>query len=104
LIEAALGYLEFAAERPGMFELVFRHDLLAGAGGNLRATSLPLFRTFTDLVARVRPTDAQARATVLWTNIHGLATLRATNAVEFLGTTDLTPLVRHVVHIHFSQA
>lgn len=102
LIEAALRYLDFAAERPGMFELLFRHDLLAGAGGNLRATSLPLFQTFVDLVAQVRPTDAQARATALWTNVHGLATLRATNALELLGTTDLTPMVKHVVRVHLS--
>jgi AcrR family transcriptional regulator len=102
LVGAALRYLEFAAERPGMFELLFRHDLLASAGGNLRATSLPLFQTFIDLVAQVHPADAPVRATALWTNIHGLATLRATNALELLGTTDLTPMVKHVVHIHLN--
>lgn len=102
LTGASLRYLEFAAERPGMFELLFRHDLLAGAGGNLRATSIPLFQTFTDLVAKVHPADARERAIALWTNIHGLATLRATNALELLDTTDLTPLVKHVVHIHLS--
>lgn len=89
--------------RPRMFELLFRHDLLAGAGGNLRATSLPLFQTFTDLVAQVHPADARERAIALWTNIHGLATLRATNALALLGTTDLTPLVKHVVHIHLGE-
>ncbi|MEV5961595.1 TetR-like C-terminal domain-containing protein [Kribbella sp. NPDC051952] len=102
LVEAAQSYLRFAAERPGMFELLFRHDLLAGAGGNLRATSLPLFQVFTDLVGQVHPGDAKQRATALWTNIHGLATLRATNALELLGTTDLTPMVRHVVQVHLS--
>ena len=91
LVEASLRYLEFAAERPGMFELLFRHDLLAGAGGNLRATSLPLFQTFVDLVAQVHPADARARATALWTNVHGLATLRATNALALLGTTTSPP-------------
>jgi hypothetical protein len=83
-----------------MFELLFRHDLLADAGGNLRATSLPLFQTFVDLVAQLHPTEAHQRATALWTNIHGLATLRATTALDLLGTTDLTPLVEHVVRIH----
>ncbi|MGW5193033.1 TetR/AcrR family transcriptional regulator [Kribbella sp. NPDC004138] len=100
LVAAATKYLEFAAERPGMFDLIFRHDLLAGAGGNLRATSLPLFRTFVDLVARLHPADAELRAIALWTNLHGLATLRATNALELLGTTDLGPMVRYVVHSH----
>ncbi|MET9269823.1 TetR/AcrR family transcriptional regulator [Kribbella sp. NPDC003557] len=100
LVVAARKYLEFAAERPGMFDLIFRHDLLAGAGSNLRATSLPLFRTFVELVAQLRPTDAELRATALWTNLHGLATLRATNALELLGTTDLEPMIRYVVHSH----
>ncbi|TDO59834.1 TetR family transcriptional regulator [Kribbella sp. VKM Ac-2571] len=100
LVAAARNYLEFAAERPGMFDLIFRHDLLAGAGGNLRATSLPLFQNFGDLVARIHPDDAGLRATALWTNIHGLATLRATNALELLGTTNLEPIVRYVVHSH----
>ncbi|HWD81718.1 MAG TPA: TetR/AcrR family transcriptional regulator [Kribbella sp.] len=100
LVAAARSYLEFAAECPGMFDLIFRHDLLAGAGGNLRATSLPLFRTFVDLVAQLRPDDAELRATALWTNLHGLATLRGTNALELLGTTDLEPVIRYVVRSH----
>ncbi|MEU4192908.1 TetR/AcrR family transcriptional regulator [Kribbella sp. NPDC026611] len=100
LIEAAERYLQFAEDRPEMFTLLFRHDLLAGAGGNLRATSLPLFQTFVDAIARQHPEDAQLRATALWTNIHGLATLRATNALSLLGTTDLTPVIHHVVRAH----
>jgi AcrR family transcriptional regulator len=104
LIQAALRYLEFAAERPGMFELLFRHDLLEGAGGNLRSRSLPLFQHFADLVEQARPgrTDARDRAIALWTNIHGLATLRATRALDLLGTDDLTPLVTHIVQVHLS--
>jgi AcrR family transcriptional regulator len=102
LVEAARRYLQFAADRPGMFDLIFRHDLLVGAGGNLRATSLPLFRTFVDLVAQLHPADAELRATALWTNLHGLATLRATTALDLLGTTDLDPVIRYVVHAHVS--
>lgn len=45
-------YVEFAVERPEMFTLMFRHDLLEGAGENLRATTtLPMFRRWRDLVA-----------------------------------------------------
>ncbi|WP_132213485.1 TetR/AcrR family transcriptional regulator [Kribbella steppae] len=104
LTEAALSYLEFAAEHPGMFELLFRHDLLEGAGGNLRSRSLPLFQHFADLIEQADPgsTDARDRAIALWTNIHGLATLRATRALDLLGTNDLTPLVKHVVQVHLS--
>ncbi|MFG1818512.1 TetR/AcrR family transcriptional regulator [Kribbella sp. NPDC049174] len=104
LIEAASAYLRFAAERPAMFELLFRHDLLEGAGGNLRSRSLPLFQHFADLVAQARPdsTDARDRAIALWTNIHGLTTLRATQALDLLGTDDLTPVVKHIVRVHLS--
>jgi len=103
LVEAAERYQEFAAERPGMFDLLFRHDLLEGAGGNLRRQSLPLFQVFIDLAAQIHPDDARDRAIALWTNVHGLATLRATRALDLLATTDLTPMVRHVVHVHLSR-
>jgi AcrR family transcriptional regulator len=99
LVEAAERYLEFAAERPAMFELLFRHDLLEGAGGNLRSRSLPLFQHFADLVAQACPGNTK-RAIALWTNIHGLATLRATRALDLLGTDDLTPLVQEIVRSH----
>lgn len=104
LIAAASRYLEFAAERPAMFELLFRHDLLEGAGGNLRSRSLPLFQHFADLVDQARPgtPNTRDRAIALWTNIHGLATLRTTQALDLLGTDDLAPLVKHVVQVHLS--
>ncbi len=104
LIQASLQYLEFAAEHPGMFELLFRHDLLEGAGGNLRSRSLPLFQHFADLVQQARPNtpDARPRAIALWTNIHGLATLRTTRALDLLDTNDLTPLINQIVRAHLS--
>ncbi|WP_442914754.1 hypothetical protein [Kribbella sp. CCNWLY201] len=52
--------------------------------------------------ARPGSTDARDRAIALWTNIHGLATLRATRALDLFGTDDLTPLVRHVVRVHLA--
>jgi AcrR family transcriptional regulator len=102
LIEAAQRYLDFAADRPGMFELLFRHDLLKDAGGNLRARSLPLFHHFADLVTQARPNtpDPHTRAITLWTNLHGLATLHTTQALTLLGTEDVAPLVREIVRTH----
>ncbi|MFF1822250.1 TetR/AcrR family transcriptional regulator [Kribbella sp. NPDC058245] len=102
LVAAAERYLEFAAERPGMFDLIFRHDLLEGAGGNLRAQSLPLLQTFIDLVAESHPADAQLRAVALWTNLHGLTTLRATKTLELLEGLDLPTLVRQIVRTHLT--
>jgi AcrR family transcriptional regulator len=106
LVRLGVAYLAFAAERPAMFELIFRHDLLAGAGGNLRQTSLPLFDTVTTLIQRARPdaTDARERALALWTNLHGLATLRTTHALDILNLPDnaLTPWITRIVRTHLS--
>ena len=65
-------------------------------------TFLPLVGAFLILLIRDEGASARRniRAIALWTNLHGLATLRATNALELLGTTDLGPMVRYVVHSH----
>ncbi|MFE7584811.1 TetR/AcrR family transcriptional regulator [Streptomyces gardneri] len=63
-------YLAYAETRRGMYELMFRHDLLESGRLGLRETSLPLFAHLTALVARAtepgpgpNPTgDAAARA------------------------------------------
>ncbi|MGW5772309.1 TetR/AcrR family transcriptional regulator [Streptomyces longwoodensis] len=69
-------YLDFALTRPGMYELMFRHDLLESGRLGLRETSLPLFGVLVDLVGAVRPdTDARTTAAALWANLHGLAQL-----------------------------
>ncbi|GAA2038811.1 TetR/AcrR family transcriptional regulator [Catenulispora yoronensis] len=63
-IEAlAKVYVRFALERRGMFELMFRHDLLDSGqqvSGRpwLRAAALPLFERVVDLVARCRAVDS----------------------------------------------
>ncbi|MCX4529801.1 MULTISPECIES: TetR/AcrR family transcriptional regulator [unclassified Streptomyces] len=87
----ALGraYVGYALEHRGMFELMFRHDLLDSErqGGapapdqpRLRESTLPLFELFAGLVARCRTEDGQAppaavTAAALWANLHGVAQL-----------------------------
>ncbi|MFG2119898.1 TetR/AcrR family transcriptional regulator [Streptomyces sp. NPDC048710] len=74
--ELARVYLEFALDNPGMYELMFRHDLLESGHLGLRGTSLPLFALLADLVGQVRPeTDARRTAGALWANLHGIAQL-----------------------------
>ncbi|MEY9995793.1 AcrR family transcriptional regulator [Streptomyces sp. V4I8] len=69
-------YLEFALGNRGMYELMFRHDLLESGHLGLRDTSLPLFGRMVDLVGRVRPdADARLLAGALWANLHGIAQL-----------------------------
>ncbi|MET8777717.1 TetR/AcrR family transcriptional regulator [Nocardia sp. NPDC004654] len=96
----AIGYVDFAATRPQMFTLMFRHDLLEGSGANLRATTLPLFGRFADLVSQASPT-APDRPLLLWTALHGLATLRANQSLTLIApTADDPTLVDQILQIY----
>ncbi|TXS07683.1 TetR family transcriptional regulator [Streptomyces sp. col6] len=149
----AEAFLVHAAEHRGMFELMFRHDLLdseahagdarpAGAqeGGarseaapadagttdrpRLRDSTLPLFAHLVELVARDRdhwrarctgPSYASApppavTAAALWTNLHGIAVLRASGALPLALGTSLPegadgpdPLVTAVLDGHLGR-
>ncbi|MCX4438245.1 TetR/AcrR family transcriptional regulator [Streptomyces mirabilis] len=83
-------YLDFAFTQPGMYELMFRHDLLESGTLGLRETSLPLFGVLVDLVGRARPeADAALVAGALWANLHGIAQLWGWGSLQLAtGTTD----------------
>lgn len=102
LTDLARAYLEFAADNPGMYELMFRHDLLESGHLRLRDTSLPLFGVLVDLVGRVRPgADARAVAGALWANLHGIAQLWRWGSLQLAtGTDDFTPLLRTALDAH----
>ncbi|MFG1917666.1 TetR/AcrR family transcriptional regulator [Micromonospora sp. NPDC048898] len=104
LTALARTYLDFAAAHRGMFELMFRHDLLDSGRLRLRETSLPLFTVLADLVAQVRrPTDAPAAvlAGALWANLHGIAQLWAWGSLPLAtGTTDDDTLLRAALEAH----
>ncbi|MEV4683942.1 TetR/AcrR family transcriptional regulator [Streptomyces kurssanovii] len=98
-------YLDFARTDGGMFELMFRHDLLKSGHLGLRETSLPLFGRFVDAVAQVRPRPGDAPpqvvATALWTNLHGIAQLWGWGSLQLAtGTDDVEPLLRTVLDAH----
>ncbi|MFI0258702.1 TetR/AcrR family transcriptional regulator [Streptomyces sp. NPDC017056] len=97
-------YLGFARTHPGMFELMFRHDLLESGHLGLRETSLPLFGTLVDLIAQVRPRPAAEPAVVagaLWANLHGIAQLRAWGSLQLAtGVDDAEPLLRAALDAH----
>ncbi|MGN9795286.1 TetR/AcrR family transcriptional regulator [Streptomyces sp. NPDC054847] len=102
-------YLDFARTDGGMFELMFRHDLLKSGHLGLRETSLPLFGTFVDAVARVRPRPGDAPpqvvATALWANLHGIAQLWGWGSLQLAtGTDDVEPLLRTVLDAHLGPA
>ncbi|MFE3825342.1 TetR/AcrR family transcriptional regulator [Streptomyces sp. NPDC059092] len=114
----ALGrvYLGFAAANRGMFELMFRHDLLENGGlgqaPGLRETSLPLFGVLVDLVRRAgtradgEPGPAEELtpevvAGALWANLHGVAQLWAWGSLQLAsGDDDAEPLLRAALDAH----
>lgn len=106
----ALGrcYLDFALNHRGMFELMFRHDLLESNQLGLRETSLPLFRLLVDLVARALPgdgTEPAVRAGALWANLHGMVQLWAWGSLPLAtGGDDIEPLLRTVLDAHLGSA
>ncbi|MFE6860281.1 TetR/AcrR family transcriptional regulator [Nocardia sp. NPDC057668] len=104
--DSGLEYVGFAARRPEMFALMFRHDLLEGAGGNLRATvTLPMFHRWRDLVGESAPGRSRAQvnelALSLWTHFHGIATVVATRSLEAVAPgADPSALVTQAVTRH----
>lgn len=83
----ARAYVAYAVDRRGMFDLMFRHDLLRGDEGadrpRLREATLPMFDRIVELVRRHRRTQrrtgrrtpAAVTAAALWANLHGITQL-----------------------------
>lgn len=88
LADGAAAYWRFAKDRPGMFALIFRHDLLDAAGGNLRATTSTWFAVL------VSTLGDESTAVTCWAAIHGLCVLAATRAPEAVGVDVDEELVR----------
>ncbi|WP_234439688.1 TetR/AcrR family transcriptional regulator [Streptomyces bicolor] len=103
----ALGraYLEFALGNRGMYELMFRHDLLESGHLGLRDTSLPLFGRLVDLVGQVRPeADARLVAGALWANLHGIAQLWGWGSLQLAtDSDDFAPLLRSALDAHLGR-
>jgi hypothetical protein len=99
LVTAALAYVEYARQRPAMFELLFRHDLLEGGGEDLRDHTIPMLGAVEQLLHGIMGADtAHHRALLLWTAIHGIAMLTATRALDVFDA-DLVALVTDAVEI-----
>ncbi|TQF75177.1 hypothetical protein FK531_03800 [Rhodococcus spelaei] len=86
-----------------MFELMFHHDLLDGAGANLRATTVPLFESLVALVEQAsdRSDDSRMQAPAIQTGRHGIAVLSSNRALELVGSRrDIPVLVERAVSAH----
>ncbi|MFB6617068.1 TetR/AcrR family transcriptional regulator [Streptomyces sp. NPDC085524] len=88
----ALGaaYVGYALEQRGMFELMFRHDLLDSAGREptgeprLRESTLPLFGLLTSLVSRCGAAEPAVTTAALWANLHGVAQLWGSGSLPLM--------------------
>ncbi|MEW2175968.1 TetR/AcrR family transcriptional regulator [Streptomyces sp. NPDC005406] len=93
----ARTYLGYAWEHGGMFELMFRHDLLNSEAQPsdlppLRESTLPLFAHIVELVTRHTEERTAAgpavppavAAAALWTNLHGAAQLRTWGSLQLV--------------------
>ncbi|MFF4250255.1 TetR/AcrR family transcriptional regulator [Streptomyces sp. NPDC001663] len=98
-------YLDFALTNRGMYELMFRHDLLESGHLGLRDTSLPLFGRLVELVGRIRPdVDARLVAGALWANLHGIAQLWGWGSLQLAtGADDFVPLLRSALDAHLGD-
>jgi AcrR family transcriptional regulator len=100
----ALGraYLDFAHANRGMFELMFRHDLLQGNQIGLRDTGRELFAVLVGLVAQARPSSTpEVTAGAIWANLHGIALLRQWGSLEVaLHTAEVDPLLHASIDAH----
>src|SRR5258706_2076755 len=109
LLSLGRTYLDFARTNRGMFELMFRHDLLQGNRLGLREDALPLFRALAEMVARARPDTAGAArpavvAGALWANLHGIAQLWQWGSLQLtVGTDDVDLLLRTTLDAHLGQ-
>ena len=103
---AALGraYLDFARSNRGMYELMFRHDLLESGRLGLREVSLPFFRMVTALVFEAEPPGDSAPEVVagaLWASLHGIAQLWGWGSLQLAtGLADVEPLLRAALDAH----
>ncbi|MEV6946534.1 TetR/AcrR family transcriptional regulator [Streptomyces sp. NPDC051172] len=105
LTALARVYLEFAVDSRGMYELMFRHELLASGHLALRDTGLPLFARLVELVGRVRPdADARVVAGALWANLHGIAQLWGWGSLRLAtDADDFVPMLRSALDAHLGD-
>lgn len=79
----AIGYVRFALEFPGRFQLMFRHELLLPGDGRREAAAEKAWNLLAGTIQALRgrpagePLDAESRALVIaaWSTVHGFAHL-----------------------------
>lgn len=87
------AYVAYAVAHPHAFDLMTRHDLVAGSGFGLRAHTLPLLDAWVTACRAHRGGD-NLDAVTLWAGVHGVATLAARTALDVPGVSAASLLDR----------
>jgi AcrR family transcriptional regulator len=104
VLALARRYVAFAREEPGMFALMFRHDLLRGNNIGLRAASTPLFGVLVTLLERARLAQPTRQAAALWAALHGIAQLWQWGSMQVAtGFDSPEPLLTAAVDAHLGR-
>lgn len=103
-LELGVAYVEFAAEHPAHFAVMFQPTLLDAEDAMLREASDGAFAELRSGIEALTPygtvEDAAAAVTAAWSLMHGLATLELTGNLErsrireLLGVVDLASIAR----------
>lgn len=89
----AEAYVGYAVAHPHAFDLMTRHDLVAGSGFGLRAHTLPLLDAWVAACRAHLPGD-ELDAVARWAGVHGVATLAARTALDVPGVSAASLLDR----------
>ena len=101
VLEMARRYVDFAQRQPGMFALMFRHDLLTGGAIGLRDASTSLFGVLVTQLDRAGVPDPPVTAAALWAGMHGVAQLWQWGSLQVVtGSDDPGPLLAATVKAH----
>jgi len=101
VLAMARRYVSFAQREPGMFALMFRHDLLTGGQVGLREASTPLFGVLVKHLHRAAVPDPPVTAAALWAGVHGVAQLWQWGSMQVVtGSDDPGPLLAATVRAY----
>jgi AcrR family transcriptional regulator len=95
LASTCRSVVEFAISRPAMFELVARHDLLDGAGGQLREVTGRWLGLLGQRIDEARPGTDEHHALALWAGVQGLGVMLGRRGADVIATqpVDVTAVV-----------
>lgn len=104
LLTLARAVLRFVSSNRGMYELMFRYDLLGDRRFGLQEVGLPSFRATARLITQAQGESdvaPEVTAGALWATLHGIAQLWEWHSLRTAtGLDDPEPLLRAALDAH----